>query len=204
MTSYEKDCNTCICFNNETFCTEIYCGETTDNILDTKIKSAPLLLNKRLPQELPCKEGSIRKRDCNTCVCMGSLEFCTLKLCPEDICKQPIETGPCLAAIRRFAFNSQNGRCEEFTYGGFAAEAELEQRNICLLPTVTGPCRAYIPRFSFNPRVNRCGPFIYGGCGGNENNFLTFDACFARCGKGDPGYFIYAGNHRKWTLPWVI
>ncbi|KAB7500855.1 BPTI/Kunitz domain-containing protein, partial [Armadillidium nasatum] len=68
---------------------------------------------------------------------------------------------------------------------GFAAEAELEQRNICLLPTVTGPCRAYIPRFSFNPRVNRCGPFIYGGCGGNENNFITFDACFARCG-GDP------------------
>ncbi|KAB7500858.1 Boophilin-G2 [Armadillidium nasatum] len=71
------------------------------------------------------------------------------------------------------------------SFVGFAPEAELKQTNICLLPTETGPCKANIGRFGFNPRVNRCEIFTYGGCGGNENNFLTFDACFARCG-GDP------------------
>ncbi|KAL7630403.1 UNVERIFIED_CONTAM: hypothetical protein RMT77_019434 [Armadillidium vulgare] len=67
------------------------------------------------------------------------------------------------------------------SFVGFAAEAELKQIHICLLPTLVGRCRNFTARFSFTPLVDRCEPFIYGGCGGNENNFKTFDDCIARC-----------------------
>ncbi|MDI3284036.1 BPTI/Kunitz domain-containing protein [Polyangium sp. 15x6] len=34
------------------------------------------------------------------------------------ICLQPIVSGPCRAAFRRYAFNSAVGRCVPFMYGG--------------------------------------------------------------------------------------
>ncbi|HVK70683.1 MAG TPA: BPTI/Kunitz domain-containing protein [Polyangium sp.] len=34
------------------------------------------------------------------------------------ICNQPIVSGPCRAAFRRFAFNRAVGRCVPFVYGG--------------------------------------------------------------------------------------
>ncbi|WP_170229246.1 BPTI/Kunitz domain-containing protein [Polyangium fumosum] len=34
------------------------------------------------------------------------------------ICNQPIVTGPCRGAFRRYAFNPAVGRCVRFTYGG--------------------------------------------------------------------------------------
>jgi hypothetical protein len=34
------------------------------------------------------------------------------------ICAQPIVTGPCRAAFRRYAFNAAVGRCVPFLYGG--------------------------------------------------------------------------------------
>lgn len=34
------------------------------------------------------------------------------------ICLQPIVSGPCRAAFRRFAFNRAVGRCVPFVYGG--------------------------------------------------------------------------------------
>ncbi|MDI1445786.1 BPTI/Kunitz domain-containing protein [Polyangium sp. 6x1] len=36
----------------------------------------------------------------------------------RGICLQPIVTGPCRAAFRRYAFNSAVGRCVPFIYGG--------------------------------------------------------------------------------------
>ena len=33
-------------------------------------------------------------------------------------CEQPIETGPCRAAIPRWAFNPETAACEPFVYGG--------------------------------------------------------------------------------------
>ncbi|MDI1475876.1 BPTI/Kunitz domain-containing protein [Polyangium sp. y55x31] len=34
------------------------------------------------------------------------------------VCFQPIVSGPCRAAFRRYAFNSAVGRCVPFIYGG--------------------------------------------------------------------------------------
>ena len=38
-----------------------------------------------------------------------------------------------------------------------------------------------MPRYYFDPAVGECKEFIYGGCQGNENNFMTKEACEAMC-----------------------
>ncbi|KAL3195690.1 hypothetical protein MRX96_001812 [Rhipicephalus microplus] len=52
---------------------------------------------------------------------------------------------------------------------------------VCTYPPDVGPCKAYMPRFFFNTLTNTCEQFVYGGCGGNANNFLTYDACQKKC-----------------------
>jgi hypothetical protein len=51
----------------------------------------------------------------------------------------------------------------------------------CSLPAKTGLCRAHIPRYYYNKTKKTCEEFIYGGCGGNENNFQTYDECMEQC-----------------------
>ena len=51
----------------------------------------------------------------------------------------------------------------------------------CSQPKVVGFCRAAMPRFFYNQDTGRCENFIYGGCGGNDNNFRSYDACARKC-----------------------
>lgn len=82
----------------------------------------------------------------------------------------------------------RNGRiCVEVTFEDEFGEAASEAADVCSLPQVVGPCDAVIPRFSFNQQKGRCEKFTYGGCGGNENNFLTAEACEAKCEKKGEG-----------------
>ncbi|XP_065281484.1 papilin-like [Dermacentor albipictus] len=53
----------------------------------------------------------------------------------------------------------------------------------CTYPADAGPCDAYMPRFFYNTLTKSCEQFIYGGCGGNANNFRTYDACQNKCTK---------------------
>ncbi|XP_075722826.1 carboxypeptidase inhibitor SmCI-like isoform X2 [Rhipicephalus microplus] len=53
----------------------------------------------------------------------------------------------------------------------------------CAYSVEAGPCQAYMPRFFYNTLTKTCEQFVYGGCGGNANNFLTFDACEKKCKK---------------------
>jgi len=55
--------------------------------------------------------------------------------------------------------------------------------NICALPADSGFCEAYIPRWYYNAVNGECQQFIWGGCGGNANNFTTFDICMDACGS---------------------
>jgi len=55
-------------------------------------------------------------------------------------------------------------------------------RYTCALPIKAGPCRAYFHRYAFDPATGLCVPFIYGGCGGNGNNFESYEVCQYRCG----------------------
>jgi len=54
---------------------------------------------------------------------------------PSDLCRLPLETGPCRGTIPRWYFNARRGRCEEFVFGGcqgnannFVNEQECAQR----------------------------------------------------------------------------
>ncbi|XP_075722820.1 papilin isoform X3 [Rhipicephalus microplus] len=53
----------------------------------------------------------------------------------------------------------------------------------CTYSVDAGPCDAYMPRFFYNTLTKTCEQFVYGGCGGNANNFRTFDACQKKCLK---------------------
>lgn len=53
---------------------------------------------------------------------------------------------------------------------------------VCQLPANPGPCLAAIPRWYYNASAGDCLQFTWGGCGGNENNYTTYDACILSCG----------------------
>ncbi|KAL7643489.1 UNVERIFIED_CONTAM: hypothetical protein RMT77_005471 [Armadillidium vulgare] len=141
-----------------------------------------------------------------SCVLLSFLNYAeSVSLNPNDICQQPIDGGSCFALHKRFAFNSQEGLCEEFDYGGCGGnennfEIEEECKNTCEAgrdivippedkcsqPIVKGPCFSYIPRNGFFSEKGRCERFIYGGCNGNENNFESIEECFSQCGGKPP------------------
>ena len=58
----------------------------------------------------------------------------------------------------------------------------------CNAPAETGNCEAYFERWFHDPTTGLCRPFVYGGCGGNENNYETFEACQKACPGGAPNY----------------
>ncbi|CAJ0607653.1 unnamed protein product [Cylicocyclus nassatus] len=120
-----------------------------------------------------------------------------------DRCSLPIDAGPCLAMIPRYAYMSRLGKCVAFTYGGcqgnannFETQQDCEDscqnptssskpEDVCSLPVLSGPCRARLLRFTYDKTTKSCVAFYYGGCGGNANNFETLKDCKATCQKPD-------------------
>jgi len=122
--------------------------------------------------------------------CQGNANnFPSLAQCKKSCeCDLPKKSGPCLAYIPRYYYNGN--KCEKFIYGGCQANANnfaslatcrdtCDHADLCYLPKVAGPCRASLTRWYYNGKD--CVRFIYGGCQGNTNNFLTKQACQARC-----------------------
>lgn len=58
----------------------------------------------------------------------------------------------------------------------------------CTAPAVTGNCEAYFERWYHDVTTGLCRPFVYGGCGGNANNYETFEECQKACPGGAPNY----------------
>ena len=83
----------------------------------------------------------------------------------ESVHKQPKSLDMAIRKIYFFIFSS----------------VSVQAADICHLPPENGPCKAYMPRYYFDPAVGECKEFIYGGCQGNENNFMTKEACEAMC-----------------------
>ncbi|KAF1377414.1 hypothetical protein PFLUV_G00200570 [Perca fluviatilis] len=115
-----------------------------------------------------------------------------MQRCPEDVCEQTPEIGPCDATIPRYFYYSPSMSCQLFTYGGcggnqnnFKTEKKCMQRchtdEVCEQTPEIGPCHAIIPRYFYNSSSMSCQLFTYGGCGGNQNNFKTEKKCMQRC-----------------------
>jgi hypothetical protein len=113
---------------------------------------------------------------------------------PIPVCEQPLDPGPCDAALRRFRYDAGRDTCVSFTYGGcggndnnFATRGACEracrpQASPCTLAPDPGPCSAIISRWAFDAFQGTCSQFSYGGCGGNANNHESRAACERACG----------------------
>ncbi|KAM7540797.1 hypothetical protein Aperf_G00000044610 [Anoplocephala perfoliata] len=122
----------------------------------------------------------------------------------DDICKLKQDVGPCRGSHKRWYFDTEQGRCMQFYFGGCRGNANnFESKEICEakcnvaatiknvevskdasmcnLPLERGPCLADFMNWGFDPSSGRCVQFIYGGCGGNANNFETKEACEQQC-----------------------
>ncbi|XP_031574707.1 CUB and sushi domain-containing protein 3-like [Actinia tenebrosa] len=53
--------------------------------------------------------------------------------CLGDICKQPVNRGPCTQKVSRWTFDSVTGRCKRFNYGGcYGNENNFLSKQLCL------------------------------------------------------------------------
>lgn len=54
---------------------------------------------------------------------------------------------------------------------------------MCYLAHDQGDCEDYEERWYFDASVGQCQRFMYGGCGGNNNNFASYEDCENYCGN---------------------
>uniref|UniRef100_A0A6A7FYZ2 Amyloid beta A4 protein n=1 Tax=Hirondellea gigas TaxID=1518452 RepID=A0A6A7FYZ2_9CRUS len=111
----------------------------------------------------------------------------------SERCSQPVATGMCRGAFRRFFHNASSGACEEFLYGGcqgndnnFATLDECNHhcekpKSPCEMPVRPGHCGGGEARWYYNVDSRACEPFLYTGCDGNNNNFPSKLQCQATC-----------------------
>lgn len=58
---------------------------------------------------------------------------------------------------------------------------ETVSAEVCKLPMSVGYCRGYEERWFYEWATGLCEPFGYTGCGGNANNFRTYEHCLHSC-----------------------
>ncbi|CEF68976.1 Kunitz-type protease inhibitor 3 [Strongyloides ratti] len=119
-----------------------------------------------------------------------------------DICNLPADVGHCFNYIPRWYFNSQKGKCEQFSYGSCGGNKNnFFDKNSCeakcisvILPKVfsslpkectferdEGFGGEYHPKYYFNFRNLHCEQMIYQGQGGNDNRFDNKIKCENTC-----------------------
>ncbi|XP_062612883.1 homeobox protein 5-like [Saccostrea cucullata] len=150
----------------------------------------------------------------------------------QPFCEDPADRGHCNKLELRYRFNEDSEYCETFLYGGCGgnknnfktvgecAKACVDEPkgSICEFPPDAGSCfHATLLRYYYDEETESCKIFYYSGCQGNENNFLTGEACKTKCealtieplpagsnqGSGyqwnDPGSGSNSGNN--WNSP---
>ncbi|CAF0722269.1 unnamed protein product [Brachionus calyciflorus] len=93
------------------------------------------------------------------CACFNP---CHEKKCGDHVCK-----------IEKLSETKFIGACYD--------PRKIERPLYCHLPLATGTCKNYTSRFYFNSFMQKCSHFVYTGCGGNQNNFDTWEKCEMEC-----------------------
>ncbi|CAG0880940.1 unnamed protein product [Darwinula stevensoni] len=131
----------------------------------------------------------------------------------RNICEQPplktegggdIPAISCTAYIPKWTFDSSQGNCVQYIYGGCRGSENLfdtqkqcqaacmpdggavEREKGCKEKVDHGRCYGSFLKWGFNTERNRCEWFLYGGCEGNENRFSTPEECLRVCGGDQP------------------
>ncbi|XP_040208265.1 papilin-like isoform X1 [Rana temporaria] len=162
------------------------------------------------PEKGPCKAGIKRyyyDKETHTCQsfsyggCRGNANnFLTKKDCEnacqlEGACDLPVEIGPCRGRIQRYYYDTQTGTCQSFYYSGCGANknnfySKISCENNCItgracdLSPEVGPCKKNTQLYYYDKDSGTCKTFIYGGCKGNQNKFVTQEACESHCKPG--------------------
>uniref|UniRef100_A0A0R3RPJ5 BPTI/Kunitz inhibitor domain-containing protein n=1 Tax=Elaeophora elaphi TaxID=1147741 RepID=A0A0R3RPJ5_9BILA len=118
----------------------------------------------------------------------------------DDTCVLPPDAGTCHDYIPRWFYNSQTGKCEQFSYGscggnnnnfldrqacerkcsqGDSIKSQLPER--CTYKKDEGHSNGYNVKWYFNMRNLRCEQMVYQGQGGNANQFGTLGECQTFC-----------------------
>ncbi|XP_011689368.1 PREDICTED: papilin isoform X5 [Wasmannia auropunctata] len=110
-----------------------------------------------------------------------------------ELCFLPDEHGPCSENQIKWFYDSRDGVCKQFRYGGcqsngnnFNTREECEYRcgevqDPCILPEVIGPCNGFVKQFYYDKRTDSCYEFEYSGCQGNKNRFQDRESCERKC-----------------------
>uniref|UniRef100_A0A0N5AWV6 Kunitz/Bovine pancreatic trypsin inhibitor domain protein n=1 Tax=Syphacia muris TaxID=451379 RepID=A0A0N5AWV6_9BILA len=121
-------------------------------------------------------------------------------------CLEDLDIGYCDEKYPAFFYNKYKGQCEPFAYSGCGGNGNRfltlkqcettcsqfkhlsEPETGCHLPLAIGHgngesgCQQHSGfRYYFNKQYGRCGRFWYNGCGGNGNQFVSYELCERIC-----------------------
>ncbi|XP_014674581.1 PREDICTED: papilin-like, partial [Priapulus caudatus] len=175
------------------------CGSRSSGSLDTRERGKPLdICPSFVSCQISCANGYKQdERGCILCECKVALQ--------SEVCRQPYQPSDptqlisCLAAFRRWFYNSTSNQCERFIYSGCGGndnnfmqyedcrkECHSRAPDACEQPRQEGNCNGFDQRWYFNAETRACETFFYTGCGGNDNHFDSYVDCFLHCPADDP------------------
>ncbi|XP_059480274.1 papilin isoform X2 [Neocloeon triangulifer] len=115
-----------------------------------------------------------------------------------EFCMLPAEQGPCTQLKSKWFYDSSEGYCKEFQYGGcegnhnrYRTKQECDQKcgkvqDRCSLPRVAEACDHNTIQYFYDSSTDSCDATRPGECLLNTNRFPDKEYCERRCRRGPP------------------